>query len=98
MTEASANDQLQQLRDDIDGVNAQLVDVLAQRFALTRKVGRLKQEHGLAPTDAAREDAIIARYRAQAVASSLDPDLVEHIFRSVIAVAAAEHRALGRKV
>ncbi len=39
--------ELNELRDQIDAVDKQMLDLLAQRLALVEKVGEVKREHGL---------------------------------------------------
>ncbi len=46
---------LQTLRKKINRVDAQLIKLLAQRFAIAKKIGDLKKKHSLTITDAARE-------------------------------------------
>ncbi len=39
--------ELNALRDQIDAVDKQMLELLAQRLALVEKVGEVKSEHGL---------------------------------------------------
>ena len=54
-------DELVVLRGAIDNMDAALIHLLAERFRITREVGRLKAECGLPPADPAREAEQIAR-------------------------------------
>ena len=60
-------DELVVLRGAIDNMDAALIHLLAERFRITREVGRLKAECGLPPADPAREAEQIARLRQLAV-------------------------------
>ena len=51
------------LRGAIDNMDAALIHLLAERFRITREVGRLKAERGLPPADSAREAEQIAGLR-----------------------------------
>jgi chorismate mutase len=91
---------LAELRRSIDNIDAALIYLLAERFACTLKVGRLKAARGLPPADPARERAQVARLRRLAEAASLDPEFAEKflnfIFKEVIrhhVTLAAEHGA-----
>ena len=54
---------LQRLRGSIDNIDATLVYLLAERFKCTKQVGELKAEHGMPPSDPAREEQQLARLR-----------------------------------
>ena len=56
-------DPLGKLRDKIDYVDQQLVDLLAQRLALVAEVGDIKSEHGLPIYVPERETAMLAKRR-----------------------------------
>ena len=71
-------------RKSIDNIDAALVRLLAERFKITQAVGRYKAEAGLPAADAAREDAQIARLRAQAEEAELDPEFGEKFLRFII--------------
>ena len=49
---------LTQLRDQIDGIDQKLVELFKQRMAVSREVAAYKQEHGLPTLDAGRERAL----------------------------------------
>ena len=65
------------MRRSIDNFDAALVHILAERFQATKRVGVLKAEHNLPAGDPGREEAQIARLRAMAKESSLDPEFAE---------------------
>jgi chorismate mutase/prephenate dehydrogenase len=76
--------QLSLLRDEIDVVDSQLVDLLAQRLAITTKVGQLKSQVGMPIYAPEREAVLLATRREQAVKKGLSPDLVEDILRRMM--------------
>src|SRR5699024_12878719 len=55
--------ELESLRGSIDNLDAVLIHVLAERFKLTERVGRLKAHHALPAADAAREARQVERLR-----------------------------------
>ena len=71
-------------RDSIDRLDAVLIYTLAERFAHTQAVGRLKAEHDLPPSDKTREAAQIARLEALAADSGLDPVFAKKFLAFVI--------------
>lgn len=77
-------EQLAQYRASIDNFDAALIHVLAERFRVTKAVGRLKAENDLPPSDPKREEEQIARLRRLAERADLDPDFAEKFLEFVI--------------
>src|SRR5208282_5285368 len=75
---------LESLRQQIDRLDQQLVEVLAQRQQVVQHVAEVKQQHNLATFHPAREENLISARRAQAVRAGLDPEYVEDLFRTVM--------------
>jgi chorismate mutase len=69
-TDPAALAELTSIRQSIDNIDAALVHLLAERFKFTQQVGRLKAEHGMAPSDPAREKVQIARLRTRRAPST----------------------------
>ena len=82
---------LDDLREQIDAIDKQLVDLLAQRLKTVQQITRIKQQHDLPTFHPAREENLIAARRAQAAEAGLDPDYVEDLFRTVL-----RHSRLGQ--
>ncbi|MDO5747876.1 MAG: chorismate mutase [Actinomycetaceae bacterium] len=76
--------QLREARLTIDNIDAALVHLLAERFKCTQRVGYLKAELDLPPSDPAREDEQIARLRQLAQESGLDPVFAEKFLRFIV--------------
>jgi len=73
-----------QVRNEIDSVDQQLVDLIAQRQQLTAKVGVLKATLDLPLYVPEREQALIAKNRELARQSDISPDLVEDVIRRIM--------------
>ena len=71
-------------RKSIDNIDAALIHMLAERFRITQAVGAYKAKATLPPADPAREQAQIARLRALAEESELDPEFSEKFLRFII--------------
>lgn len=82
---ASPASSMEEVRAGIDGIDAQLVALIAARQQYVERAGELKR--GL-ETDAVRAPArvkdVIANVRAQAAASGASPDVVEATYRAMI--------------
>ena len=94
VTPSGDADELARLRVEIDAVDERFVALLAERFRITRRVGRIKSELGLPPQDATREAQIDAKVRRLAKEHDLDEGLVSDVLRAVIDRVVAEHREL----
>ncbi|MEV8267552.1 chorismate mutase [Microbacterium sp. NPDC076911] len=82
---------LKRLRGSIDNVDAALMYLLAERFKATKQVGVLKAEHGMPPSDPAREEQQLARLRQLALDAELDPEFAEKWFNFVVAEVIRHH-------
>lgn len=87
--------ELAELRQSIDNIDAALVHILAERFKATQRVGRLKAERGLPPSDPERERTQIARLRALALDAQLDPAFAEKWFNFVVAEVIHHHEQIA---
>ena len=87
--------ELAKLRANIDQTDDQIIRLLAVRFAATKEVGKLKASAGLAAVDEVRELQQQRRYRHLAEMNGLNPDLVLHVFRSIIEEVVTNHRAIS---
>lgn len=78
------NEELNALRDQIDVVDKQLVNLLSQRLQLVASVGEVKSRYGLPVYAPDREAAMLASRRAEASANGISPDLIEDVLRRVM--------------
>jgi chorismate mutase len=91
---ARARALLAEERASIDNIDAALVNLLAERFRHTQRVGRLKAEHGLPPADPSREEQQVARLRSLAKESGLDPVFAESFLRFIVTEVIRHHEQL----
>ena len=86
---------LEEYRASIDNIDAALVHLLAERFKITQAVGRYKAEVGLPPADHEREQQQIARLRALAEESGLDPAFTEKFLRFIVDEVILHHQRIA---
>ena len=79
----SPND-LNQLRQQIDEIDNQLVELLAKRAKITAQVGQYKSQVGLPIYVPEREAELIAKRRAEAEQQNVSPVLVEDLLRRIM--------------
>lgn len=86
MTESDNNyqDQLDALREKIDSIDQQVVDLLSERQAQVEQIVDIKKRHHLPVYHPAREEDLISTRRQQARRSKLDPDFVEELYRIIM--------------
>ena len=80
----ASQDKLAQYRKSIDNMDAALIHVLAERFRITKAVGKYKAENDLPPADHSREKKQVERLRKLAIEAELDPDFAETLLNFII--------------
>ena len=87
--------ELVELRRSIDNIDAALIHMLAERFKATQTVGELKARLRMPPADPSREERQVARLRALAEESGLDPVFAEKFLAFVIAEVIHHHEQIA---
>jgi len=84
MADASSTDDLAKLRARIDHLDAALIAIVAERLAVCREVADLKQDSATPVIQPARVRDVVVSRREQAIASGVDPDFAEQLFRVLL--------------
>lgn len=74
---------LQEVRDNIDRLDRRLVPLLAERASYVEQAAKFKPTKA-AVVDPERIEEIVLKVRHMANEEGMDPDLIEHIYRSMI--------------
>lgn len=91
------NKNLKDLREEIDRVDLELIDVLSQRLEIADEIVELKRGAGKKIRDRDREQEIVEKARDLAKEKGLDPEFVEDVIRIVISrTAGAEMEKAGK--
>jgi chorismate mutase len=83
------------IRSSIDNIDAALLNMLAERFKCTQRVGWLKARHQLPASDPGRETAQIARLHRLAEEAHLDPVFAEKFLNFIIDEVIRHHEAIS---
>lgn len=74
------NEQLHGIRAEIEGIDRELVALIARRVNLARRVGAAKLEAGLPTLDPSREAEVVSRAGQLARDAGLDEESIRSIF------------------
>ncbi len=83
-------------RATIDRLDTILIYTLAERFACTQTVGRLKAEHRLPPEDRAREAEQIQRLERLSREADLDPEFAKKFLAFVTEEVIQNHKKIRK--
>lgn len=83
---------LAELRAEIESVDQELVELIAQRTYIADSIARVKAEQGLPTTDEEQEERVMERAGENAERFELDSNLVKAVFRVLIELNKAEQR------
>lgn len=89
-----ARETIDTLRASIDRIDAALVELLAERFAVTERIGLLKREAGLPPRDADRERRMAERLAARAREAGLSGDVLDRVYEVIVTEVRRRHARL----
>ena len=71
-------------RQKIDALDAKILALLGERFAVVRQVASLKAEHGIHPVLADRIEEVVGQARSAALRAGFDPALAEQVYRLIV--------------
>ncbi len=94
MSTQAVPEELLQVREQIDRIDTGLVLLLANRFALTQRVGELKAAHKLGALDPERESRKLADIRAVCDKHGVNPDLVAEILEQIMREVVRNHERI----
>ncbi|XKM13144.1 bifunctional chorismate mutase/prephenate dehydrogenase [Orbaceae bacterium ac157xtp] len=76
--------ELIELRDEIDLIDKSILDLIAKRLKLVAKVGEVKSESGIPIYDPKRETIMLHKLRSEAESLGVSPHLIEDILRRLM--------------
>ena len=81
--EHTTTEGLRMLRNQIDELDNNLMDLLARRFRVCREIGAFKKEHNMTVLQAGRYDEILQKRGAQASLCGMDAEFAAHVFELI---------------
>lgn len=82
-------------RNSIDNIDAAVINMLAERFKITQKVGVYKAKYGLPASDKDREANQIERLRKLAEDAQLDPNFSVKFLDFIIEEVIQHHKKIS---
>ena len=76
-------DTLTSLRKDIDDLDNELIDLLAKRMRVSRKIGEYKKEHDMAIVQTKRYSEILDKRGAQGSLKGIESECIKNIFEHI---------------
>lgn len=77
-------DEIGELRAEINRLNGEIVEKLAERTDVAVRIGAVKRRYGRPIVDRSREGKVYEQIRRLAKERSLDAEGVERVFREII--------------
>ncbi|MBR2103152.1 MAG: bifunctional 3-deoxy-7-phosphoheptulonate synthase/chorismate mutase type II [Prevotella sp.] len=74
---------ISQLRQQIDELDNELMNLLAKRMRVCREIGQYKKEHNMTVLQPTRYNEILDKRGAQGALCAMHPDFVKRVFESV---------------
>lgn len=84
-------------REELDSLDAELVALLARRFAVAAEVGELKAAYAAEPLDGTREAAQLERLVGLAREHGLPVKVTQRIFTAVFELVREGHRDIAQR-
>jgi chorismate mutase len=83
---------LDELREEIETIDREIVEKIAQRTYVADTIAQVKAEQGLPTTDEEQEQAVMDRAGRNAERFDVDSNLVKAVFRLLIELNKVEQR------
>jgi len=81
---------MKETREEIDKVNCEILDLLAKRMKLVKKIGEYKKERDIPVEDSEREKQIYEKIEKLAEEKELNKEFVKKLFEDIITQAKKE--------
>jgi chorismate mutase len=90
---ASEAMELDDLREEIETIDRELVELIAQRTYVADSIAQVKRERGIPTVDEEQEERVMERAGRNAERFDVDSNLVKAVFRLLIELNKVEQRS-----
>src|SRR2546427_5965538 len=90
-------DDVNRIRERIDELDREIVQLLKNRYENTKLLGRIKRQRGLDYRDTKREKIILRKIEHAATSLHLDPSLIRPIFDQILSLSVQTQRDQAEK-
>src|SRR5256712_1482942 len=90
-------DDVNRIRERIDELDREIVQLLKNRYENTKLLGRIKRQRGLDYRDTKREKIILRKIEHAATSLHLDPSLIRPIFDQILSLSVQAQRDQAEK-
>lgn len=80
----SKNQGIKEHRKQIDEIDNQILELLKERFEISKKIGKYKKQNNLPIRNKKREKQLLEKNKNKAKDFNLKPDFVKKLFRLVL--------------
>ncbi len=77
---------LEELRKNIDDIDARIVKLIGERLKIAEEIGKKKKELGQEIEDKVREGKVLAHVKKLAKKENISPETVESIYRQIVRI------------
>lgn len=95
--EAVSTDTLSIMRNQIDEIDSQLIDMLAKRMCISHVIGQYKKVHGMGIVQSNRFNEILEKRCAQGASLGIDSACVKSIFEAIHQESVNQQEAIFNK-
>jgi chorismate mutase len=81
--ETVSTEGIHELRNQIDQLDNQLMDILSKRMRVCREIGQYKKEHNMTVLQTSRYNEILDKRGAQGSLCGMDPNFIKAVFEQV---------------
>ncbi len=85
--------ELDEIRNEISGIDHQIIEFLSQRFSLVPHINKYKKENNISIFQPEREKQMYKKYWKLAIERNINPDIIQQLFEIII----GESRRLQKK-
>lgn len=75
--------ELQKYRDSIDEIDTQIIELLAKRFEVVKKVWEYKKKNNMPPLQASRWQEVLNSRKEQGLKLWINPDFIEKFWDDI---------------